>query len=98
MLFFDSPFLDIWEIVLSNVTVNLWGSLQQFTAGQFQLQVEAENVRDILVNLGKKYPALQSILNSGVAIAIDGQIYRDAWFQPVSQNSEIFLFPKMAGG
>jgi len=31
-------------------------------------------------------------------VAIDGEIYREAWFHPVSPESEIYILPKMAGG
>ena len=34
----------------------------------------------------------------GVAVAIDGEIYREAWFQPLQAESEIFILPKLAGG
>ncbi len=31
-------------------------------------------------------------------MAIDGQIYQDALFQPIGPNSEVFLLPQIAGG
>ena len=48
------------------------------------------------------YPArelnLKPILDRGVAVAIDGEIYRDAWFQPIPPDSEVFILPPIAGG
>jgi hypothetical protein len=43
-------------------------------------------------------PELRPLLARGVAVAIDGQIYREAWFQPVRPDSEVYILPKMAGG
>ena len=34
----------------------------------------------------------------GVAVAIDGQIYRDDWFRPIPPGSEVVILPRMAGG
>jgi hypothetical protein len=31
-------------------------------------------------------------------VAIDGQIYQDALFQPIAADSEVFLLPQIAGG
>jgi len=41
---------------------------------------------------------MQPHLEEGVAVAIDGQIYQDALFQPIGPNSEVFLLPQIAGG
>ena len=38
------------------------------------------------------------MLDRGVAVSIDGQIYRDDWFRPIPPGSEVFLLPRMAGG
>ena len=38
------------------------------------------------------------VLEAGVSVAIDGEIYRNAWFQPVTAASEVFILPRMAGG
>jgi hypothetical protein len=37
-------------------------------------------------------------LESELAVAIDGQIYQDSLLQPILSGSEVFLFPKIAGG
>jgi hypothetical protein len=60
--------------------------------------VEGSNIREILDSLAEQVPALRPLLARGVAVAIDGQIYREAWFQPVRPGSEVYILPKMAGG
>jgi len=52
----------------------------------------------LLRALGEAYPELKPILDKGVAVAIDGQLYRDAQLQPVSDDSEVYLMPRVAGG
>jgi molybdopterin converting factor small subunit len=31
-------------------------------------------------------------------LALDGRIYREAWFTPIRPDSEVVLMPYMAGG
>jgi molybdopterin synthase sulfur carrier subunit len=33
-----------------------------------------------------------------VSLAVDGKIYREAWFTPISPDSEVVLMPYMQGG
>jgi molybdopterin converting factor small subunit len=80
------------------VTVKLGGTLKSFADGRTEFEVEATNVRQMLNGLGEACPKLKPLLDKGVAVAIDGEIYRDAWFQPVRPESEIFILPRLAGG
>ncbi len=80
------------------VRVTLWGSLRALADGRDTVEVEANNTRQMLDALAEKYPALEPVIESGVSVAIDGQIYRDAWFTPISDDSEVVLMPYMAGG
>jgi hypothetical protein len=63
-----------------------------------ELEVEARNVRDLLRALGERFPALAPHLDGGYAIAIDGVIVQDAWFAPISADSEVHLLPAIRGG
>jgi molybdopterin converting factor small subunit len=78
--------------------VGLWGSLTQYTGGQSHVEIPARNVRQMLDGLAEQYPGLKPHLDRGVAVSINGQIYRDAWFQPIPEGAEVFLLPKLAGG
>lgn len=80
------------------VQVGLWGSLTTHTGGASQVEVPARNVREMLDRLGADYPGLKPHLDRGVAVSINGQIYCDAWFQPIPDGAEVFLLPKLAGG
>jgi molybdopterin converting factor small subunit len=66
--------------------------------GRTEFEFEASNIREILTGLGEACPRLKPVLEQGVTVAIDGELYRNAWFQPVKPDSEIYILPRMAGG
>ena len=80
------------------VKVNLCGSLRSATGGLTEVEVEASNTGEMLKALAEKYPALDSIIEGGVSVAIDGLIYKEAWFTPIKPDSEVVLMPYMKGG
>jgi len=56
-----------------------------------QFEVEAANVRQLLERLAASHPELAPHLEHGIAVAIDGVIYQDAWLQPISSASEVVV-------
>ena len=80
------------------LTVKLGGSLAGKAGGTAEFEVEGRNVADVLRRLGELCPALGRELDKGVSVSIDGTLYRDALYQPLKSENEIFLFPRMAGG
>jgi hypothetical protein len=52
----------------------------------------------MLKRLGDQHPKLKPMLEKGVSVSLNGQIYRDPAYQPIPPNAEIFILPKMAGG
>lgn len=78
--------------------VVLTGNLKQFTGGDTELELEVGNVRQLLTRLGERYPDLAPHLEEGLAVAIDGEIFQDAWFAAIGPDSEVHLLPKIAGG
>ena len=78
--------------------ISLSSSLTPFSGGAVQLELEVANVRQLFHALGERFADLKPHLDADVAVAIDGEIYQDALLQPISSDSEVFLFPKIAGG
>jgi molybdopterin converting factor small subunit len=78
--------------------VILSGTLKQLAGGDAEVEVEASDVRQLLRVLGERYPALAPHLESGYAVAIDGEIFQDAWFAPIRDDSEVHLVPAIRGG
>jgi molybdopterin converting factor small subunit len=78
--------------------VVLIGNLAQVTGGVAEFNLSATSVQQLFRQLGELHPALAPHLESGVAVAIDGQIFQDALLEPIGANSEVFLLPAIAGG
>jgi len=78
--------------------VVLVGNLAQLTGGVAEFHLSATSVKQLYRQLTELHPALESHLKDGVAVAIDGQIYQDALFEPIGPDSEVFLLPQIAGG
>lgn len=80
------------------VKVAIWGSLRAATNGQSEVDVEASNFKQLLDQLVIDYPALEPQIKRGVSLALDGKIYREAWFTKINEDSEVVLMPYMVGG
>ena len=78
--------------------VFLSGSLKQLAGGVAEMDLDASDVRQLLRALGERCPALAPHLDDGYAIAIDGEIFQDAWFAPIRPDSEVHLVPAIRGG
>ena len=78
--------------------VVLTGTLGQFTGGETELELEVATIRQLFRQLGERYPALAPHLEEGLAVAIDGQIYQDAWLEPIPAGAEVHVLPQIAGG
>jgi molybdopterin converting factor small subunit len=66
--------------------------------GRTEFEVEGRNVADVLRALGELHPELKPVLDKGVSVSIDGTLYREALYQPLKPDNEIFILPRMAGG
>ncbi len=78
--------------------VVLTGNLRKYTGGETEVDLEAGNVRQLFRALGERSPDLKPHLEDGLAVAIDGQIYQDAWLEPIPPDAEVHLLPQIAGG
>jgi molybdopterin converting factor small subunit len=54
-------------------------------------------VDELLQSLVDRFPALATELEQ-VAIAIDGQIFHHARYEPLGPDSDVHLLPPVAGG
>ena len=60
--------------------------------------IEARDVRGVLRGLAERFPRMAPHLEEGIAVAIDGEIFQDALFEPVRPDSEVHIMPKIGGG
>jgi len=71
---------------------------RRFTGGKTELEVKATTFRRLVLELEQRFPGLGRQVEDGMAIAIDGTIYQDAYNAPLGEASEIYLIPRIAGG
>lgn len=62
------------------------------------VEVQAETIAEMMAWLTDRYPSFRQLLDRGVAVSIDGQIFRDDWTQPIPSGAEVFLIPRIEGG
>jgi sulfur-carrier protein len=78
--------------------VHLWGALRPFADGALTVSVQAETIRELFRILIEKYPGMEPHIKRGVAVSINGQIFRDEWETRLPADAEIYLLPRVPGG
>jgi molybdopterin converting factor small subunit len=78
-------------------TVYLPSGLTAFTDGVDTVEIDASRVIDLITALAERFPALAPQLDE-MAVAIDGEIYQEPGYQPLTARSEVHLVPRIAGG
>ncbi len=71
--------------------------LLQHTDGEREVELLADNFRELLLILDQRWPGIDAVLTK-CAVAIDGQIYQDAFLEPLQSDSEIFFMQRIEGG
>lgn len=67
------------------------------TNGERELNIECDSFRSLVRALDAKWPGIEDVL-SKTAVAIDGQIYQDAWLERIGPDSEVFFMQRIEGG
>jgi sulfur-carrier protein len=78
--------------------IHLWGALRPATGGASSIEIEAETIRELFRKLEDRYPAMQPHIARGIAVSINGKIYRDNWNETLPKGAEIYLLPRIQGG
>ena len=78
--------------------VELFGGLRDVVDGAKSVRVDGRTIREVLDNLAREYPPMRERIGQGIAVAIDGVIYRDDWEQPIPEDAEVVLLTRIAGG
>ena len=71
---------------------------RRLTGGESEFTVEADTVRRMIAELDRRFPGLGRQIDESMAVAIDGEIYQDAYQAPLKPDSEVVLIPKIGGG
>ena len=78
--------------------VNVSSSLRELVGGAATITIEAATIRELLRKLVERYPRIESRLKEGIAVSINGEIYRDDRNQQIPEGAEVFLLPRIQGG
>ena len=72
---------------------------KQFTGGDSDFEIVASSVRSLIRELNNLYPGLGTQVSDGtLSVAIDGDIYHDAFLEELKPDSEVAFLPKIGGG
>lgn len=63
-----------------------------------RIEVECRTVRELIAKLDERFPGLGEELRSGMAVAIDGEIYAEPLLERIEPDSEIHFVPSIGGG
>ena len=80
------------------VQVSLSGSLRSAADGKDIVEIQARTIRELMTKIVERYPRMGQYLDAGIAVAIDGEIYRDNWQVEIPEEAEVFLLPRIPGG
>lgn len=78
--------------------IHLWGALRPLAGGASSVFVEAQTIRELFRKLQEQYPGMEAHIRRGVAVSINGKIYRDLWDTSLPQGAEVYLMPRIPGG
>lgn len=78
--------------------VKLWSALRPHAGGADAVQVQAETIRQLLTTLKDEFPGMAPLIKQGIAVSVDGTVYRDSWNTPLPAGSEVYLLPRIQGG
>ena len=81
-----------------SVRVDLNGALRSGAGGAASIEIEAATIKELFQKLLERYPGMQDHFDRGIAVAIDGVIFRDDYTQKIPPGSEVFLMPRIDGG
>ena len=78
--------------------VKLWSALRPHAEGADTVSVQASTIRELFQRLEANYPGMVPLIRQGIAVSVDGTIYRDSWNTPLPADAEVFLLPRIEGG
>ena len=71
------------------IKVFLGSNLKNFTNGVEELEVEATSVKSLIAEMDRRYPGIADALESGFALAIDGEVIANPGYEKLADVSEV---------
>ena len=85
-------------------TVVIPSLLRKFTGGLERVEVQGSTIREVVQNLGRRFPGIdKQLLEDGdirpsVAVSIDGEVATGGVLDAVGDHSEVHFIPALGGG
>lgn len=83
---------------MPKVILSSGSACRELTGGITEFEVEATSFRRLILELESRFPGLGTQVEESMAVAIDGEIFQDAYSAELRPGSEIVLIPKIGGG
>ena len=80
------------------IKVFLGSILKNFTNGVDELELEATSVKSLIAEMDRRYPGIADALESGFALAIDGEVIANPGYEKLAEVSEVRFLSPMRGG
>ena len=78
--------------------VFLGSNLKYLTNGVEELEVEATSVKSLIAILDFQFPGIADALDSGFALAIDGEVIANPGYEKLKDVMEVRFLSPMQGG
>ncbi len=78
--------------------IHLFGTLRPAVGGAATVAIDAKTIRELFRKLEERYPGLAPHIAAGLAVSINGNIFRDTWDRELPADAEIYLLPRIQGG
>ena len=80
------------------IKVILGTNLKNITNGLDELEVEATSVKSLIAEMERQYPGIADALESGFALAIDGEVIANPGYEKLNKVSEVRFLSPLKGG
>ena len=80
------------------IKVFLGSNLKNFTNGVEELELEASSVKYLITEMDRRCPGIADALESGFALAIDGEVIANPGYEKLAEVSEVRFLSPMRGG
>ncbi len=74
------------------------GPLRSAAGDAASIEIQARSIRELLRELVEQYPEMDQYLDQGIAVSINGTIYRDDGDVQIPSVAEVVLLPRIQGG
>ena len=78
--------------------VFLGSNIKNLTNGVEELEVEANSVKSLIADLDRQFPGIAEALDSGFALAIDGEVIANPGYEKLKEVSEVRFLSPLKGG